>query len=108
MPPTLSPESVLDLAAGTALGKNHVLRVKGESLADEQIHDGDYLIVSTRPARAGDIVVAKSDGKALVRKLLHHDGVLVRLGHLNPTLPISTYVGSIEIQGILVAVIRKY
>ncbi|HEU4453172.1 MAG TPA: transcriptional repressor LexA [Longimicrobium sp.] len=92
-------------------GNNYVLRVKGESMIDEQIRDGDYIIVNSRQtADNGEMVVALVDGdSATVKKFYKESGGQVRLQPANPTmLPMYYPAERVQIQGIVVGVIRKY
>jgi repressor LexA len=73
-------------------GNNYVLRVKGDSMIDEQIRDGDYIIVNSRQtADNGEMVVALvSDGSiggsATVKKFYREKDGQVRLQPANPTM----------------------
>ncbi|HYH81811.1 MAG TPA: transcriptional repressor LexA [Longimicrobium sp.] len=92
-------------------GNNYVLRVKGESMIDEQIRDGDYIIVNSRQtADNGEMVVALVDGEAAtVKKFYREPAGRVRLQPANPTMQPMYYPAErVQIQGIVVGVIRKY
>jgi repressor LexA len=92
-------------------GENYVLRVVGSSMIDEQIRDGDYIIVNSRPtAENGEMVVALVGGEAAtVKKLYREPGGRVRLQPANPSMqPMFYDADEIQIQGIVVGVIRKY
>ena len=92
-------------------GNNYVLRVKGESMIDEQIRDGDYIIVNSRQtADNGEMVVALVDGEAAtVKKFYREAGGQVRLQPANPNMQPMFYPAErVQIQGIVVGVIRKY
>ncbi|HLL84397.1 MAG TPA: transcriptional repressor LexA [Longimicrobium sp.] len=96
-------------------GNNYVLRVKGDSMIDEQIRDGDYIIVNSRQtADNGEMVVALvSDGtmggSATVKKFYREKDGQVRLQPANPTMePMYFPADAVQIQGIVVGVIRKY
>ncbi|HEX8212717.1 MAG TPA: transcriptional repressor LexA [Longimicrobium sp.] len=96
-------------------GNNYVLRVKGDSMIDEQIRDGDYIIVNSRQtADNGEMVVALvSDGtvggSATVKKFYREKDGKVRLQPANPTMePMYFPADAVQIQGIVVGVIRKY
>ena len=86
-----------------------VLRVRGDSMIDEQIRDGDYILVQSTPdAQNGDTVVALVKGQATVKKFFRQ-GHTVRLQPANERLkPILTKDEDVEIRGVVVAVIRKY
>lgn len=96
-------------------GNNYVLRVKGESMIDEQIRDGDYIIVNSRQtAENGEMVVAlvadgSPSGSATVKKFYREPGNRIRLQPANPTMQPMYYAAhEVQIQGIVVGVIRKY
>lgn len=92
-------------------GSNYVLRVKGNSMVDEQIRDGDYIIVNSRQtAENGEMVVALVGGdSATVKKLFRERDGRIRLQPANPTMQPMYYDESeVQIQGIVIAVIRKY
>lgn len=92
-------------------GNNYVLRVKGDSMIDEQIRDGDYIIVNSRQtAENGEMVVALVAGEsATVKKFYRESGNRVRLQPANPTMrPMYFDANEVQIQGIVVGVIRKY
>jgi repressor LexA len=99
-----------DLVAGTG-GSHYVLRVRGDSMIDEQIRDGDYVIVRSREtARNGEMVIALVDGEAATMKKFYRepDGA-VRLQPANPALqPLVFRADRVQVQGIVVGVIRKY
>jgi repressor LexA len=92
-------------------GDNYVLRVKGDSMIEEQIRDGDYIIVNSRQtAENGEMVVALVHGdSATVKKFYREAGGRVRLQPANETMEPMFYPASdVLIQGIVVGVIRKY
>ena len=92
-------------------GNNYVLRVKGNSMVDEQIRDGDYIIVNSRvTADNGEMVVALVGGESATVKMFYRerDG-RIRLQPANPTMqPMYFQPAEVQIQGIVVGVIRKY
>jgi repressor LexA len=88
-----------------------VLRVRGTSMIDEQIRDGDYLVVHERQqADNGDTVIALVNGSdATVKKYYREPGGWIRLQPSNATMqPIRVNERDILVQGIVVGVIRKY
>lgn len=91
--------------------ENYVLRVEGNSMIEEQIRDGDYIVVQAQQnAEDGEMVVALVGGdSATVKKLYREAGGKVRLQPANPTMePIIVDARDVQIQGIVVGVIRKY
>jgi len=91
--------------------ENYVLRVQGDSMIEEQIRDGDYIVVAAQEtAEDGQMVVALVEGdSATVKKLYREAGNRVRLQPANPTMtPIVVSADDVRIQGVVVGVIRKY
>jgi repressor LexA len=90
---------------------NYVLRVEGNSMIEEQIRDGDYIVVQAQEsAEDGQMVVALVQGEAAtVKKLYREMGGRIRLQPANPTMePILVDAADVRIQGVVVGVIRKY
>lgn len=91
--------------------ENYVLRVQGNSMIDEQIRDGDYIVVAAQDtAEDGQMVVALVRGdSATVKKLYREPHNQIRLQPANPTMnPILESADDVQIQGVVVGVIRKY
>jgi repressor LexA len=91
--------------------ENYVLRVEGNSMIEEQIRDGDYIVVQAQhSAEDGEMVVALVGGdSATVKKLYREPGGRIRLQPANPTMePIIVDAREVRIQGVVVGVIRKY
>jgi len=91
--------------------ENYVLRVEGNSMIEEQIRDGDYIVVQAQhTAEDGEMVVALVRGdSATVKKLYREPGGRIRLQPANPTMePIIVDARDVRIQGVVVGVIRKY
>jgi repressor LexA len=88
----------------------YVLKVVGESMQDEHIVEGDYVIVETvKTARNGEIVVAVVDGSDATLKRIYHEGENVRLQPSNAKMqPIMVPAGSVEVRGKVIGVLRKY
>jgi repressor LexA len=92
-------------------GNNYVLRVRGDSMIEEQIRDGDFIVVNSRQtADNGEMVVALVHGdSATVKKFYRERGGRIRLQPANVTMgPMYFDEHEVTIQGIVVAVIRKY
>jgi repressor LexA len=87
-----------------------VLEVRGESMQDEHILDGDYVLVEkTKAAHNGDIVVAIVDKDDATLKRFYREGDNIRLQPSNATMaPIIVPAASVEIQGRVIGVLRKY
>jgi repressor LexA len=86
------------------------LRVKGESMVDEGIRDGDYIIVEgSDGANAGETVVALIGSEATVKKYYPEQGGRVRLQPANPTMePIFVNEEDMRIRGVVVGLMRRY
>ena len=100
--------SLGDFARG---GNSYVLQVKGSSMIEDHIMDGDYVVCEqTQVANAGDIVVALVGGEeATLKRFYRENGGTVRLQPANAALkPILVSARDVEIQGRLLAVLRKY
>jgi repressor LexA len=93
-------------------GRTYVLRVRGNSMIDEQIRDGDFVIVEeAQTAENGRTVVALLDGTDVTLKKYFDEGKRIRLQPANPELE-PIYVDKsedrLEIQGIVIGILRKY
>lgn len=91
-------------------GGHYILKVQGESMVDEHIMDGDFVIVQEKSsAEDGQTVVAMIDQeKATIKKYRRRNGT-VELIPANPSLkPLVVDVRRVTIQGIVVGVLRKY
>lgn len=86
------------------------LRVRGDSMIDEGIHDGDFLIVEPRPAADnGQTVVAEVDGCVTVKKYFREADGAVRLQPANPEmLPLIIRGEEVRIIGVVSGVLRKF
>src|SRR5213083_3207228 len=87
-----------------------VLEVRGESMQDEAILDGDYVLVEkTKTAHNGDIVVALVEMTDATLKRFYREGDKIRLQPSNAAMqPIIVPAASVEIQGRVIGVLRKY
>lgn len=90
-------------------GDHYVLRVVGESMIDEGIHDGDFIIVLRRDvAEAGEMVVALIGDDATLKRF-YPEGKMVRLQPANPTMePIRVPAQNVRVQGVVVGLMRKF
>ncbi|MBN1879075.1 transcriptional repressor LexA [bacterium] len=105
VPETISiPEDML------GRGKTFSLQVNGESMIEDGINDGDFLIVESRStAHDGEIVVALVDGDDATVKRYYREGRNIRLQPSNKTMsPILVPGDSVEIRGVVIGLIRKY
>jgi repressor LexA len=88
----------------------YVLRVRGDSMIDEQIRDGDYVVVEDRKtAENGEMVIALLRGTDVTLKKFYRDNGRVRLQPANPAMqPLLVEADQIQVQGVVVGVMRKY
>jgi repressor LexA len=88
----------------------YVLRVVGESMQDEHIVEGDYVIVeSTKTARDGEIVVALVENSDATLKRIYREGDKIRLQPSNMKMqPIIVPAQNVDVQGRVIGVLRKY
>lgn len=88
----------------------YVLRVRGNSMIEEQIRDGDWVIVEDRKtANNGEMVVALVKDADVTLKTFYRDSGRIRLQPANASMePIYVHPADVQIQGIVVGVMRKY
>ncbi len=88
----------------------YVLRVRGNSMIEEQICDGDLVIVEDRKnPQNGEMVIALLRGSDVTLKKLYREDGRVRLQPANPTMePILVDADQVQVQGVVVGVMRKY
>ncbi len=101
--------SLGDFASGK--GNIFVLKVKGDSMIDDHICDGDYILVGgTDRAENGEIVVALVEGsEATLKRLFREPSGKVRLQPANAQLePMVLPARDVKIQGRVIGVLRKY
>ena len=92
-------------------GPNYALKVAGNSMIDEHIVDGDYVVVHGRDAAEnGEMVIALVNGsEATVKKFYRETGGWIRLQPANTTMtPMRYQERDVLIQGVVVGIIRKY
>ncbi|MCU1298073.1 MAG: SOS-response transcriptional repressor, LexA [Acidobacteriaceae bacterium] len=87
-----------------------VLEVRGDSMQDEAILNGDYVLVEkTKTAHNGDIVVALIESTDATLKRFYKEGENIRLQPSNVNMkPIIVPAATVEIQGRVIGVLRKY
>lgn len=87
-----------------------VLRVKGDSMIEDHIQDGDYVIVENRQqAENGETVVALLDNERATLKRFYREKGQIRLQPAHPNVrPIIVKEGDFTIQGVVIGVIRKF
>lgn len=108
--PYTDPNASMSIPASFASGKKrvYVLQVRGESMIEEQIRDGDYVIVEqTETANNGEIVVALLDNGMATLKRFFREATRVRLEPANAKMS-PIFVKKVRIQGKVVGLIRRY
>ncbi len=90
-------------------GEHFVLRVVGESMIEEGVHDGDLVVVQKRDtADSGDMVVALIDEDATLKRF-YSEGETVRLQPANRHMePILVAADKVRIQGVAVGLMRRF
>jgi len=92
----------------TDSANSYVLRVKGESMIEDGILDGDYVIVERNPSpRNGDVVVALLDNAYATLKKFYRESKRIRLQPANAAMK-PIYSTDPLIQGVVRGVIRKF
>ncbi len=89
----------------------YALRVRGDSMIEDHICEGDMILVEdTAQARDGEIVVALVGGaETTLKRFYREPGNMIRLQPANSTMsPIRVPAQDVEVQGRLLAVLRKY
>ncbi len=90
---------------------SYVLQVKGQSMIDDGIHDGDYVVVQEKDVPSnGDVVVALVNNSEATLKRYYKEARRIRLQPANSTMePIYVEAGTpLKIQGVVIGLIRKY
>lgn len=110
--PDAGTAEMLAVPAEMAPGsKNHyVLRVRGNSMIEDQICDGDFVVIEERrEARNGETIVALVDGAEATLKRFYRSGDQIRLVPANETMSAMEFHASqIEIRGIVRGLIRQF
>lgn len=90
---------------------SYVLQVKGQSMIEDGIHDGDYVVIQEKevPSNGDTVVALINDGEATLKKY-YKEGSRIRLQPANSSMePIYVEASTpIKIQGVLIGLIRKY
>ena len=93
----------------TTRGENYVLKVRGDSMIDDGIMDGDYIIVAHRQrADNGEMVVAAVSGEVTLKRF-YKEGERVRLQPANSMMsPIYAMSRDVAVQGVVVGLMRRF
>jgi repressor LexA len=108
--PYTDPNASMQIPAAFVSGKKrtYVLQVRGESMIDDGIMDGDFVLIEqTENAQNGEIVVALLDNGMATLKRFFKESTRIRLQPANSTMQ-PIFVRNVRIQGKVVGLIRKY
>jgi repressor LexA len=91
-------------------GDHFVLRVRGDSMIGDGVHDGDLVVVQrAENATDGDMVVALVGGEVTLKRIYREGDAAVRLQPANPALPtLIAPVSEVQVQGVVVGLLRRY
>jgi repressor LexA len=105
----ISDETITVPERLTGRGENYVLKVRGDSMIDDGIMDGDYVIIARRQqADNGEMVVANVSGEVTLKRL-YREGEKVRLQPANSTMhPIYAAARDVSVQGVVVGLMRRF
>ena len=103
-------EDMMQLPKEWAPAGAFLLKVQGKSMEGAHILDGDYVLVEkVKTAQNGDIVVALVEGTDSTLKRFYHEGENIRLQPSNAAMtPIIVPAQSVQLQGRVIGVLRKY
>jgi repressor LexA len=94
----------------TRRGDHFVLRVRGDSMIEDGIHDGDLVVVQRRESAVnGEMVAALVSGETTLKRFFRESAGIIRLQPANERLqPLLVDESSVRIQGVVVGLMRKY
>jgi repressor LexA len=107
----IEDRDTLSLGEFARSDKTFALQVKGNSMVEDHILSGDYVVIEpTQVANPGEIVVALIDGEeATLKRFYREAGGKIRLQPANSEMePIIVPAADVKIQGRVVGVLRKY
>jgi repressor LexA len=107
----LEDNETFSLGEFTRGGNSFVLQVKGSSMKEDHILDGDFVVVEqTQVANPGEIVVALVGGTdATLKRFYREPGGKIRLQPANSEMqPIVVHANDVKIQGRVIGILRKY
>ncbi len=108
--PHTDPSAKISISPSFVSGtkRTFVLQVRGESMIEDQIRDGDFVVVEqSETARNGDIVVALLDNGMATLKRFYKEATRIRLEPANSSMS-PIFVKNVTVQGKVVGLIRKY
>jgi repressor LexA len=108
--PYTDPNATMNIPSAFVSGKKrtYVLQVRGQSMIEDHINDGDYVVIEqTESAKDGEIVVALLDNGMATLKRFFKEATRIRLQPANSTMQ-PIFVKNVRIQGKVVGLVRKY
>jgi repressor LexA len=91
-------------------GDHFVLRVRGDSMIGDGVHDGDLIVVQrAESASDGEMVVAMVNGEVTLKRIFRDGRATIRLQPANPELPtMLAPAAEVQVQGVVVGLLRRY
>jgi repressor LexA len=91
-------------------GEHYVLRVRGDSMIGDGVHDGDLVVIQAGVRAAdGDMVVALVGGEVTLKRIYREGAEEIRLQPANPALPpMVAPADEIQVQGVVAGLLRRY
>lgn len=108
--PYTDPNATMNIPVSFASGKKrvYVLQVRGQSMIEDHINDGDYVVIEqTETASDGEIVVALLDNGMATLKRIFKEATRIRLQPANSAMQ-PIFVKNVRIQGKVVGLVRRY
>lgn len=108
--PYTDPNATMNIPVSFASGKKrvYVLQVRGQSMIEDHINDGDYVVIEqTETAVDGEIVVALLDNGMATLKRIFKEATRIRLQPANAAMQ-PIFVKNVRIQGKVVGLVRRY
>lgn len=108
--PYTDPNATMNIPSTFVSGKKrtYVLQVRGQSMIEDHINDGDYVVIEqTESANDGEIVVALLDNGMATLKRFFKEATRIRLQPANSSMQ-PIFVKNVRIQGRVVGLVRKY
>ena len=91
-------------------GDHYVLRVRGDSMIGDGVHDGDLVVVQrVENAPDGEMVVALVGDEVTLKRIYREGSSTVRLQPANPSMPtMIAPAAEVRVQGVVVGLLRRY
>jgi len=91
-------------------GDHYVLRVRGDSMVGDGVHDGDLVVVQrAEKASDGEMVVALVSGEVTLKRIYRQSASTIRLQPANPAMPaMIAPTADVQVQGVVVGLLRRY